>query len=309
MSYPYLSDLVNPIFGTHWPIPIALFGSFVALAIIAATLVAKLEVIRFERLGLLPSAKITPTVFIPPHQLVENLAMVAALFGMLGARLFHILEYPAEFLAHPMGMIFTRSGFSVYGGLIVGGIAGAVYLKKCAIPLIPMLDALAPAMILGYGIGRMGCQISGDGDWGIFANMTLKPSWLPEWLWAQTYVNNIAGVIIPSPGVYPTPLYEVLMAFIIFAVLWAIRKRPYSRGYLFSSYLLFSAFERLLIEKIRVNSEYHFGGISFTQAEFISTLLILIGLWGILKTTQAKCIPKIGFSIFILGALSACATL
>lgn len=309
MSYPYLSDLINPVLGTQWDIPIALFGSFVALAILAATFVAKREVMRFEQLGLLPKATLAPNVFIPTHLIIDDLAMIAALFGLLGARLFHLLEYPTAFLANPMDMIFTRSGFSVYGGLILGGIAGAVYLKKRAVPLIPMLDALAPSMILGYGIGRMGCQVSGDGDWGILANMALKPNWLPDWLWAQSYANNIVGVVIPSPGVYPTPLYEVLTALGIFLYLWVIRKAPYSKGYLFSSYLLLSGFGRLLIEKIRVNSEYHFGGMSFTQAEFISTVLVLIGLLGILKAIQARYVPKIAFSLFILGALSACAKL
>lgn len=310
MSYPYLSDLINPIFGTQWTVPIAMFGSFVALAIIVSTFVAKREIIRFEKLGLLPKvATIAPNVFIPTHQIIEDLAMIAALFGMLGARLFHILEYPAEFLDNPMSLIFTRSGFSIYGGLIFGAIAGAVYLKKRAVPLIPMLDALAPSMILGYGIGRVGCQVSGDGDWGILSNMALKPSWLPDWLWAQTYQNNIVGVIIPNPGVYPTPLYEVVTAFGIFICLWVIGKTPYSKGYIFSSYLLLSGFGRLLIEKIRINSEYHLWGASFTQAEFISTVLILIGLLGILKTTKARYISKIIFSIFILDALSACAKL
>src|SRR5665647_1456732 len=112
MSYPYLSDLINPIFGTQWTIPIAMFGSFVALAIIVSTLVAKREIMRFEKLGLLTKATIAPDVFIPAHQIIEDLAMISALFGMLGARLFHILEYPAEFLDNPMGMILTRSGFS-----------------------------------------------------------------------------------------------------------------------------------------------------------------------------------------------------
>ncbi|WP_347985949.1 prolipoprotein diacylglyceryl transferase family protein [Methylomonas sp. AM2-LC] len=309
MSFPYLSDLINPIFGTQWNIPIAMFGSFVAIAMIVSTIVAKREIIRLEKLGLLTKATIAPGVFVPTHKIVDNLTVISSLFGMLGARLFHILEYPQVFLDNPIGMILTRGGFSIYGGLICGGIAGAVYLKKRAVPLLPMLDALAPSMILGYGIGRIGCQISGDGDWGIAAIMDLKPNWLPDWLWAQTYTNNIVGLVIPSPGVYPTPLYEVLAAFGIFLFLWAIRKTKYSKGYMFSSYLLLTGFERLLIEKIRINSKYHFFGIDFTQAEFISTVLILIGLLGILKATQAKRISKVVFSLFILGALSACSKL
>jgi phosphatidylglycerol:prolipoprotein diacylglycerol transferase len=303
MSYPYLSDLINHLFGTQWHIPIAMFGSFVAIAIITATFVGKKEVLRFDSLGILPK------VGTSADQIVVDLVFFSVIFGIVGARIFHLLEYPQEFLNDPIGMIFSRSGLSIYGGLIFGVGVGAFLLKKRAIPIIPMLDALAPSMILGYGIGRIGCQISGDGDWGIASNMALKPNWLPEWFWSQTYENNILGVIIPSPGVYPTPIYESIIALCIFLFLWAIRKTEYKRGYIFSVYLLLSGFSRLLVEKIRINSEYHFLGGNFTQAEFISTVLILVGLFGILKSTRSSYIPKIAFSFVIFGVLSACAKL
>ncbi len=309
MSYPYLSDLINHLFGTQWEIPIAMFGSFVAIAVIVGTLIAKMEVIRFERAGLIPKANISPNVYIPTHQILSDLAMVSAISGILGARIFHILEYPNEFLANPMSMIFSGAGLSIYGGLIFGGIAGVIFLKKRSVPIIPMLDALAPALILGYGIGRIGCQISGDGDWGVTVDMALKPEFIPSWLWAQTYENNIVGTVIQSPGVYPTPIYEALTAFCIFSILWVIRKSEYSKGFVFSVYLILSGFARLLIEKIRINSEYHIFGASFTQAEFISVLLILLGLAGILKTAQFRQAPKIVFTVAVFGALSACTKL
>jgi phosphatidylglycerol:prolipoprotein diacylglycerol transferase len=78
-------------------------------------------------------------------------------------------------------MILTRTGFSIYGGLCFGIVVGVIFVKRRSVPVIPMLDATAPAMMLGYGIGRLGCEIAGDGDWGIAANMALKPSWLPDW--------------------------------------------------------------------------------------------------------------------------------
>jgi phosphatidylglycerol---prolipoprotein diacylglyceryl transferase len=309
MSYPYLSDLINHLFGTNIQLPIAMFGAFVALAIITAAWIGKKEVMRFEQSGKLPAAVISGNKSIAAHLLVSDVAVICAIFGVVGARIFHLLEYPREFIEDPLAMIFSRDGFSIYGGLIVGAIAGAVFLKKRAVPIIPMLDALAPSIILGYGIGRLGCQVSGDGDWGIAANIAIKPNWLPDWLWAQTYENNVVGIIIPSPGVYPTPLYEALAAFLIFALLWSMRKTYYKTGFLFSVYLLMSGFERLLIEKIRINSEYHLWGMSFTQAEFISTVLIIAGVVGIIKTTNTKLLPKIVFSVIIIGALSACAQL
>ncbi len=309
MSYPYLGDLLNALFGTNLYIPIATFGGMVAIAIIVASTIAKKEVIRCENLGILPQTIPNSSPSIPTHQLVSGLTMVCAFSGIFGARLFHILEYPTEFLADPLAMIFSRQGLSIYGGLIVGAIGGAVFLRKRGIPLLSMLDAVAPAVALGYGIGRIGCQISGDGDWGKTANMALKPDWLPDWFWAQTYENNIAGVLIQSPGVYPTPLYEILMATCIFIFLWSIRKTKYSQGYMFSMYLLLSGFARLLIEKIRINSEYHFLQMSFTQAEFISIVLIGAGLIGILKTTRSNAFSKIGISLVVVAALSACTKL
>jgi phosphatidylglycerol:prolipoprotein diacylglycerol transferase len=309
MSYPYLSDLINHLFGTNIQLPIAMFGAFVALAIITAAWVGKKEVMRFERLGKLPSTVISGNKSITTHLLVSDLAMICAIYGVIGAHIFHLLEYPRELVQDPIAMIFSLDGFSIYGGLILGAIAGAIFLNKRAVPIIPMLDALAPSIILGYGIGRLGCQVSGDGDWGTAANMAIKPNWLPDWFWTQTYENNVVGTIIPAPGVYPTPLYEALAAFLIFAFLWSIRKTHYKTGFLFSVYLLLSGFERLLIEKIRINSEYHLWGMNFTQAEFISTALIIAGVVGIIKTTNARLLPRIVFSVVVIGALSACAQL
>ncbi|MFZ6751338.1 prolipoprotein diacylglyceryl transferase [Undibacterium sp. Ren11W] len=309
MSYPYLSDLINHLFGTNWTIPIAMFGTFVALAILIASALAKKEVLRFEALGLLPQAKNSAQALLPAHAILSDLVLISTLFGILGARIFHILEYPYEFIDHPLEMIFSRSGLTIYGGLIFGAVAGAVYLKKRAVPVLPMLDALSPSIILAYAIGRIGCQISGDGDWGMAANLALKPDWIPTYFWAQTYTNNIAGVVIASPGVYPTPIYESLIAFGIFLFLWAIRKMPYSRGVMFSTYLLLSGFARLLIEKIRINSAYHFLGISFTQAELISVLLITFGLLGIWRSTHTKYMSKMAISLVVAGALTACVKL
>jgi phosphatidylglycerol:prolipoprotein diacylglycerol transferase len=134
--------------------------------------------------------------------------------------------------------------------------------------------------MLGYAIGRLGCQISGDGDWGKAADMALKPAWLPTWLWAQTYENNIYGELIAAPGVYPTPIYEALMAVGCFAVLWALRKHPFQAGWLFSVYLLMAGAERLLIEQIRVNVQFTLYGIHVTQAEFIAFVFVVVGIVG-----------------------------
>jgi len=298
MSYPFLGDLINSFFGTSWNVPIPMFGLFVAIAIVAATYVARKEVERYESTERLPQKTST---------LVSDLAILGAIFGILGARVFHVLEYPSQFLDDPLSMIFSRGGFSIYGGLLIGTLAGFVFLKRKAVPIAPMLDATAPSMMLGYAIGRVGCQVSGDGDWGVASNLASKPGWLPEWAWSQTYENNIAGVIIPDPGVYPTPMYETGMALIAFMVLWHLRKHRNYAGFLFAAYLLFSGFERLLIEKIRINPNYDVFGLSFTQAEGISLILIILGVTGVLATlTSKKLLPKAIFSFAVIATLTAC---
>jgi phosphatidylglycerol:prolipoprotein diacylglycerol transferase len=215
--------------------------------------------------------------------------------GIVGARLFHILEHTDQFAADPMAMIFSRSGLSVFGGLILGTIAGILFVRRWHLPARPMLDAVSPAMMLGYAIGRIGCQVSGDGDWGTVANMALKPDWLPTWLWAQTYENNIFGEVIAAPGVYPTSLYETAMGLACFALLWALRRHPFKTGWLFALYLLLAGLERLLIEQIRVNPVFDLGMVRATQAEIVAVALILAGLLGLaLLRGRASASPQPG---------------
>jgi prolipoprotein diacylglyceryltransferase len=149
--------------------------------------------------------------------------------------------------------------------------------------------------MLSYAVGRIGCHVAGDGDWGI-VNNNPKPSFLPDWLWAYNYPNNVNGVDTKmtdciyndqycyqlAEPVYPTPLYETAMCLVIFGILWYYRKKIIVPGVLFFMYLAFNGVERFLIEQIRVNEKYNFAGMSFTQAQLISSLLIIIGITGII---------------------------
>jgi phosphatidylglycerol:prolipoprotein diacylglycerol transferase len=275
MSFPYLSDLVYFLSGYRLPLPIAMFGLFVAFGVLAAGACLRRELGRLQGVA-----------GIAPSTIVNDFAFVVLLAGVIGARLFHILEHLDEFAQDPWPLIFSRSGLSVFGGLIFGAGAGLVLLRRWKVRVRPFLDAIAPALMLGYAIGRIGCQVSGDGDWGIAADMALKPAWLPTWLWAQTYVNNIAGVVIAAPGVYPAPIYETLMATACFALLWLVRKHACQAGWLFSLYLVLAGAERLLIEQIRVNVRFHVHGLSFTQAELIAVLFLLLGAAGMLLLSR-----------------------
>ena len=274
MSFPYLSDLVHTVFGVDLPLPIPMFGLMVGIAFFVGLKVATVEAKR-----LLPEQ---------PANFMDNACLIAFFTGLVGARLFHLLEHPREFMADPMAMLFSRGGFTIFGGLIVGTICGLVYSRAKRAPLALVLDAVAPAIMLSYAIGRIGCQISGDGDWGIAANLAAKPGWLPTWLWAQTYDGNISGIEIPPPGVYPTPVYEVLMSFIAFAVLWRLRRHSYAAGWLFCLYLLLAGVERLAVEHIRVNTTYDLGGFAFTQAQLIATVCVIAGSFGMWRLARSR---------------------
>jgi prolipoprotein diacylglyceryl transferase len=189
-----------------------------------------------------------------------------------------------------------------FGGLVLGFVAVVAYMYRNNIPFWPTADAVAPALVAGYGVGRIGCQMSGDGDWGI-VNTAPKPGWmgfLPDSWWSTTYPHHVLNTphtdpvpSVPIEGctwdycmqlsqpVYPTPLYEVLMMMLVFGILWALRKRLKIQGALFFVYLFLIAAERFLIEKIRVNVEHDVLGITLTQAEIIAIGLMLISGAGI----------------------------
>lgn len=230
-----------------------------------------------------------------PYQIMGTLLMWAAIWGFLGAKLFHNFEYWDDFVKDPIGGLLSFSGLTFYGGLIMGGAAVLYHANKYGVKWIHMLDIAGPGMMLAYAVGRIGCHLSGDGDWGI-VNLAAKPNWLswaPDWVWSFKYPHNVVGEGVPIPGcvgnfcnelplpVFPTPFYEVLMGLAIFAFLWSIRNKIKTPGIMWSIYLIFNGLERFLIESIRVNSKYHALGLSFTQAELISTILILLGITGI----------------------------
>lgn len=225
---------------------------------------------------------------VSPSHLVWTLATIAAVAGIVGSRLFYILENLDRFALDPLGMIFSSGGLTFYGGLIVAALSLIWYVRSHNLRVAPFADAMAPGLMLGYGIGRIGCYLAGDGDWGIPADLSAKPDWLPTWLWAETFPNNILGVEIEPPGVYPTMLYEFAAAALLAGLLWGLRKHPFKSGWLFSLYLVLNGVERFLIEKIRVNPEYELLGMTVTQAQVIAVLLIALGVAGLAYFTKRR---------------------
>lgn len=282
-----------------------------------------------------------------PHDRVGDLIIYAAIFGFAGAKLFDILEAPSAFFAALQAVKDGKqdagsllfSGLTFYGGLIVAAIAIIYYARKHKIGIIHLADAVAPVLMLGYAIGRVGCQVAGDGDWGIvnsafisdvngqsilatkeqFAaamqanhgyliskfgaldqvhHTAIQPFLgLPNWMFAYTFPHNVVGDGVALAGcqgmhcnylplpVFPTPFYELVTCSILFLILWSLRTKLKVPGQMAGIYLIFNGSERFLIEKIRVNAVYKIGGMSITQAEIISVLLIIVG---VILFTQSK---------------------
>lgn len=235
-----------------------------------------------------------------PYELMGNITLISAISGFAGAKIFHHLEYWDEFIQDPIGALSSPfSGLTFYGGLICGGGAVLWYAARNGINWRIMLDVGAPAMMLAYALGRVGCHMSGDGDWGIVNNAP-KPGWmsfLPDWIWAYNYPNNVNQVCNPYTGnealmhscnweetpyliapVFPTPFYETVVCLLLFGLIWWLRPKFKVAGTLFFFYLMLNGFERFLIEKIRVNSKYNLLGIEITQAEIISFVFIFSGI-------------------------------
>lgn len=225
-----------------------------------------------------------------PSMRTGDLVIAAAVSGLIGAKLFAVMEYWDKVLVDPVGTLLSGSGLAFFGGLILAAITVALFGRYLRIPVAHLADAAGLAVITGYGVGRIGCQLSGDGDWGIVASAV--PSWwfLPKWLWSFDYPNNVVGdgVLLPNcvgeycnhlaQGVYPTPFYETVLCGLIFALLWSLRKRIAVPGMLFCVFLFCNGVERFLIETIRVNDHYNIMGMSLSQAQIIAIGLMLLGM-------------------------------
>jgi len=226
-----------------------------------------------------------------PSDRVGDFTIISAVAGFIGAKIFDNLENWNRFIQDPIDNLLSPSGLTFYGGLIFAIGALYYYCRKKNISFIKLADATSPSLMLAYGIGRIGCQVAGDGDWGIVNTHPKPVSWIPDWLWAYDYPHNVNKEGVPIPNctwsdycyhlnapVFPTPLYEIIMALLLFAFLWSIRKKINITGRLFAIYLIVNGIERFLIEHIRVNTKYDIFGFHPTQAEIISSFLIIFGV-------------------------------
>lgn len=237
---------------------------------------------------------------------IGDVLIIAMIGGVLGSKILDAFDNPSsmsELLTNPISSL--TSGLSVLGGLWLVSILLILYAKKNQIKILPFVDSLSPPFFLSYAIGRLGCQFSGDGCWGVSTVGLTKPSWLPEFLWGNTYAHNVNkdGILIPNcteqycsvlPEPHlPTPLYETIIVSLLFLILWSLRKRLTKYyGAITGIFLVFNGIERFLIEFVRLNTRYNRLGLEFSQAQYMSIVMIFIGLslayWSIfIKREQA----------------------
>jgi len=239
--------------------------------------------------------KVFEEVDVYPHSLWLNIMVVAAFSGIIGAKLFDILENLDSFFQDPMAQLFSSGGFTFYGGLIMGVLGVFFYARKQKINILVLMDAAAPAILVAYAVGRMACMLSGDGCWGI-PNPEPKPEFLallPDWMWAYDFPHNVIKEGVPIPSchgdycymldvpVFPTPFYESTFSAVFALIIWSLKSKIKAGGILFFMMLIMNGITRFFIEKIRVNNTYDIGASHITQAEIISSFLVVGGLIGI----------------------------
>ena len=268
------------------PFAIPTFGLMVACAMLTAYFVLRADL---ARRGI--AAKNSGDA--------EALISFPCLAGFVGAKLYHLLESPAEFFADPVHLLFSPYGFAWFGGLLAGFAAFAFVAWRIirhnaaaghSVTLLSIFDAGSPAAALGYGIGRIGCLLSGDGDYGI-------PTSLP---WGMSFPN---GLVPTVERVHPTPIYEFIAACAIAWWLWnigapgagstrakerasqqmdtgtsAVAAPDKQPGEVFAAYLVLSGAARFLVEFIRINPRSFLG---MSNAQTAAAVSIIIGaiLW------------------------------
>lgn len=247
------------------PITIYSYGLMMAFGLIAGDLVLTSEC---RRRGYNP-------------ELAAAVVVWGAIGGIVGAHIYDVADSWSAYVAHPAAMVFSGAGFVWYGGLIGGVIATWLVARRYAISFLTVADMCAPSLAIAQAFGRMGCQLSGDGDWGL-------PSKLP---WAMAYPKAIVGWNLdtvlrlnahdqlvsgfyPGVRVHPTPIYETILYVLIFLALWSWRKRASFQGQLLYMYLIFAGAERFAVEFLRINPRVFWG---LSEAQLISALMMVGG--------------------------------
>jgi phosphatidylglycerol:prolipoprotein diacylglycerol transferase len=256
------------------PLTVYSFGLMMALGFLAADYVIRLECVRRG--------------FDPEYS--SSIVIAAAVMGLIGSRVYAILDDLPTYLADPKSMIFSGSGFVFYGGMI-GGLLGAYLVSRWyRIGFAVTLDMCGMALAIGQAIGRMGCQLAGDGDWGL-------PSTVP---WAMAYPRAIVGWnsdtvlklddhyrlvsgYFPGVRVHPAPVYETILYLGVFYLLWSMRKTAHPPGRVIYWYLVLAGAARFLVEFWRINPRIFY---MFSEAQVIAFAMMVIGGVALILTRE-----------------------
>jgi phosphatidylglycerol---prolipoprotein diacylglyceryl transferase len=198
-------------------------------------------------------------------ELAYKLLLVIIPSAIVGAKIFHILENMGEFLRDPKGMIFSGAGLSVYGGFILAFLLSMILIRKNKENILEIFDITVPAMTLAYGIGRLGCHVSGDGCYGIATSSFL----------GTPYPNGIVPI---TAAVFPTPLFESFFSFMLFILFMKLRKKELPTGIIFFIYLILNGTARFMVEFIRLNPSV---ALNLTQGQIVAIFYIITGALGI----------------------------
>jgi phosphatidylglycerol:prolipoprotein diacylglycerol transferase len=254
------------LFGHPFTLTIYSFGLMMALGFIAADLVIAADC---PRRGLDP-------------EYATAIVLWGALGGIIGARLYDVVDNWRLYMANPVSIVWSGAGFVWFGGFIGGVAAACLVARHYKVSIGATADMCAPALAIGQALGRIGCHLSGDGDWGV-------PSTLP---WAVAYTRAIVGWgpqtvlkvgphgelvsgFFPGVRVHPTSVYEAILYTGVFLFLWSMRRRAGVEGRIFYLYLVLLGGCRFMVEFLRVNPRVLFG---LSEAQLIGLAMVATGL-------------------------------
>jgi phosphatidylglycerol:prolipoprotein diacylglycerol transferase len=212
-----------------------------------------------------------------------SIVAVTVVAGIVGAKLWHILDTPIEFHEAGWRVLWESAGFAWYGGLVLGISALLFQGWREKIGLLRTLDLAAPAAAIGYGIGRIGCFLSGDGCYGIeikpvhFLSFTFTP-------WGMSFPNGIEPIFV---RVYPTPLYELMANVLVGCWLWWRGGKTRAAGAILGEYLLLTGAARFLVEFLRRNPKVLLG---LSNAQLASAGSVLAGI-ALIAWTATRPLP------------------
>ncbi|HTX18496.1 MAG TPA: prolipoprotein diacylglyceryl transferase family protein [Bacteroidota bacterium] len=252
------------------PFPVYSFGLMLGISFIVASLLLTSELKR---------KKLDP-------ELGSTITLIALFGGVAGSKILFLIEEWRYFLSDPIGMAFSPGGLTWYGGFLLVAVLLLYLAKKKKIAFLTIADATSPGLLWAYGIARIGCHLSGDGDYGF-------PTTLP---WGTNYSNGTYppslalrgfpeitskfpnGIVPDTTPCHPTPIYEFIICTILFFILWKNRRRIIGTGRMFLWYLVAAGSERFAIEFLRLNPRLLLG---LSEAQLIAIVLIVSGIVGL----------------------------